>query len=294
VRYDLRGCGLSEREVADISFEAWLGDLEAVTADLKDPFTLVGMSQGGALSIAFAVRHPERVRQLVLIGAYAQGLLARTGAPNGALEAETLVNLMRLGWGQDLPAFSNVFTNLFIPGGSAEQTAWWRRLEQETATPDVATRTLGVLQGIDVLDLARQVQAPTLVAHARSDARIPFEQGMALASAIPGAQFLPLDSANHVLLEDEAAWPVLCDALVDFLPPAEPAPADPRHDFGLTAAETAVLDLVVRGLGNREIAALLGKSEKTVRNQVSMLLDKTGAGSRAEMIVHVLSRNPGQ
>jgi pimeloyl-ACP methyl ester carboxylesterase len=294
LRYDLRGCGLSEREVSDISFEAWLADLEAVTADLDAPFALLGMSQGGALSIAYAARHPERVSHLVLIGAYAQGLLVRNPTPKGALEADTLANLMRLGWGKGHPAFGNVFTNLFIPGGSAEQAGWWRRLERETASPEVAARTLDVLHGIDVLDLARQVTVPTLVAHARGDARVPFEQGMALASAIPGARFLPLESDNHVLLEDEPAWPVLRDALADFLPRAEPLLANPVQDFALTAAEADVLDLVLRGLGNREIAARLGKSEKTVRNQVSILLDKTGVGSRAELIVQHLSRNPGQ
>lgn len=290
VRYDLRGCGLSDRNVSDISFEAWLEDLEAVTEEIDEPFTLVGMSQGAALSIAYALRHPEKVERLVLIGAYAQGLRARATNAQHLIEAETLTNLIRLGWGSDANAFNEVFTNLFIPGGTVEQCSWWQNLERETASPETAAHIFEVLQEIDVLDLAPKVTVPTLVLHARGDARVPFEEGQGLAARIPNAQFVPLESANHVLLEDEPAWENFKSSFQAFLPLA-PLSQPKADDIELTPAERAVLELVAKGLSNIDIAADQNKREKTVRNQVSTLFEKFGVHSRAELIVRVLS-NP--
>lgn len=290
VRYDLRGCGLSDRNVSDISFEAWLADLEAVTEGINEPFTLVGMSQGAALSIAYALRHPEKVERLVLIGGYVQGIRARATNAQHIIEAETLTNLIRLGWGSDLNAFNEVFTNLFIPGGTVEQSAWWQNLERETASPETAALTFEVLQKIDVSELAPKVTVPTLVFHARDDARVPFEEGQKLAARIPSAQFVPLESANHVLLKDEPAWESFKKSLRAFLPFA-PQPQPPAENIELTPAERAVLALVAKGLSNKDIAANQNKSEKTVRNQVSILFEKFGVHSRAELIVRVLS-NP--
>ena len=130
VRYDLRGCGLSDRNVSDISFEAWLADLEAVTEEIDEPFTLVGMSQGAALSVAYALRHPEKVGRLVLIGAYTQGIRERATNAQHIIKEETLANLIRLGWGSDRNAFNDGFTNLFIAGGTVEQCSWWQNLER--------------------------------------------------------------------------------------------------------------------------------------------------------------------
>lgn len=293
VRYDLRGCGLSSRDIADIGFDAWLSDLEAVTEGIEEPFTLLGMSQGGALSIAFAHRYPEKVERLVLIGAYARGLLARDQGARARLEADTLTNLMRLGWGRDDMAFNQLFTQLFIPGGTPDQHSWWRALEQETASADIAARTMEVLHGIDVMDLASELTVPTLVLHARDDARIPFEQGRELAATIAGAQFVPLDSRNHVLLDTEPAWDTLTSALRAFLDRARPEQVA-LPGCNLTAAETDVLRLVSKGLSNSDIAETLGKSEKTVRNQVSVLFDKVGVKTRAELIVRALSGTTGQ
>ncbi len=291
VRYDLRGCGLSSRNVPDISFEAWLADLEAVTSKLNQPFTLLGMSQGAALSIAYAIQHPERVKQLILVGGYAKGLLARDQSDRTHVEAATLTNLMRLGWGQDDTAFNQVFTNLFIPDGTQEQHDWWRSLERETASAEVAAQTMDVLHRIDVSAVAPELKVPTLVLHARGDRRIPFEQGRALAMTIPGAEFVPLNSNNHVLLETEPAWSAFCSALRGFLGGGTERP---WADVGLTAAEREVLALVAKGLSNPDIAAQLGKSDKTVRNQVSSLLEKTGLSKRSELIVRTLSGQIGQ
>lgn len=290
VRYDPRGCGLSDRDVDDLSIDAWMADLEAVAATIAAPrFVLLGMSQGGALAIRYALAHPERVTHLVLVNAYAQGgrIRARTDAER--LEAETLVNLVRIGWGRENPAFCRFFTNLFIPGGAPEQHRWWGELERVTASAEVAATLLREMQGIDVLEAARGLRAPTLILQCRGDMRVPFSEGCKLAAAIPGARFVPLDSENHVLLPTEPAWAILHGEIAEFLGVEAPAPRRPIREAGLTAAEAAVLDLVAAGLDNRAIAARLGKSEKTVRNQVSAILDKLGVASRAQAIVAALA-----
>lgn len=288
VRYDLRGCGLSDRDPSEVSFEAWLSDLEAVAETIDGPVTLLGLSQGCALSIAFALRHPDKVERLVLSGAYAQGMLARKDSAKTRLEAETLANLVRLGWGRDVPAFNQVFTHLFVPSGGPEQQAWWRRLERDSVMPEMALRILDVLHRIDVVAEAQRLNVPTLILHAKNDARIPFDEGRKLATLIQDAQFVALDSANHILLEDEPAWQAFLAHLEAFLPGlASPAPV--AKSYGLTEAEGEVVELVAKGMGNSEIAAALGKSEKTVRNQISVALDKVDVRSRSELIVKILS-----
>ncbi|MEZ5779414.1 MAG: alpha/beta fold hydrolase [Paracoccaceae bacterium] len=291
IRYDQRGCGLSDRNPTVISFEAWLSDLEAVADTIDEPsFPMLGMSQGGALAIAFALRHPGRVSKLILVGAYARGSLQRASSEAARLEARTLVDMIRVGWGQDNPAFRQAFANMFIPGGTAEQHRWWSELERISSSPEIAARTLEHLQQIEVSDIAGRLDLPTLVMHSRGDARVPFEEGRRLAALIPGARFVPLDSDNHVLLPTEPAWARFHAELQAFLAPAG---ANERQNAairsGLTAAEAEVLTFVAEGLDNRAIAARLGKSEKTVRNQVSAILTKLGVRSRSEAIVRALS-----
>lgn len=291
VRYDPRGCGLSDRHVADLSIEAWHADMDAVAASIEEPnFVLLGLSQGGALAIAYALRHPERVSHLILLNAYGQGGRARARTETERLEAETLVNFVRIGWGRDNPAFCQFFTNLFIPGGTNEQHRWWGDLERVTATADVAAELLWQMQGIDVLDLAARLCVPTLIAHSRGDLRVPFDEGCRLAATIPGARFVPLDSSNHVLLPDEPAWSVFHAELASFLGQNRKAPPRAIREAGLTRAEAALLDLVAEGLDNRAIAERLGKSTKTVRNQLSVVFSKLGVHSRSQAIVMTLSR----
>ncbi len=286
VRYDQRGCGLSDPEVADFSLDAWVGDLESVVDGLGlQRFALMGMSQGGAVAIAYAVRHPERVSHLVLAGAYARGALRRAVTDAQRLEATTLATLIRIGWGRDNPAFRQVFTNLFIPGGTPQQHQWWNELERLTASPENAARTLEAFHQVDVAGLATRVGVPTLVMHARGDARVPFDEGCQLAALVPGARFVPLDSSNHVLLEGEPAWPVFMAELRAFIGAGTVAGVPALGGIGLTPTEQAVLQLVARGLDNHAIAQQLGKHEKTVRNQVSAIFAKLGVHTRAEAIV---------
>lgn len=287
VRYDQRGCGLSDREVADLSLDAWVSDLESVVDALGlTRFPLFGMSQGGAVAITYAARHPERVSHLIFCGAYARGGLKRRGGEAQRLEAETLVNLIRVGWGRNHPSFRQVFPYRFIPRGTPEQLRWWGDLEQVSASPEVAARTLEGFQRVDVSNLAASLDVPTLVMQARGDVAVPFEEGRRLAALIKNARFVPLESDNHVLLDSEPAWNVFLSEVRSFLRPSTDQRVALLADHtALTAAERDVLHLVAEGLDNRSIAQRLGKSEKTVRNQVSTIFDKLGVRTRAEAIV---------
>ena len=294
VRYDPRGCGLSERYVEDLSVPRWYEDLEAVADTIDTPqFILLGLSQGGALAINYALHYPERVSHLILMNAYSQGAWTRAKTDAERLECETLVNFVRIGWGRENPAFCEFFTNLFIPGGTPEQHRWWGELERLTASPEVASQLLYEMHRIDVLDLVGQLTVPTLILHCRGDVRVPFAEGLKLAAAIPHAEFVALDSRNHVLLPAEPAWRVFFDHLARFTGQAPARTLNGLRQATLTPAEEAVLRLMAEGLDNRAIAERLNKSKKTVRNQLSTIFDKLGVRSRAEAIVSVLG-NPGQ
>ncbi len=217
IRYDERGCGLSDWDVADFSLEAFVRDLEAVVDTLGlTRFALLGVSQGAAVAVAYATRHRERVSRLVLCGGYAMGWRKRGNATEIA-QYEALITLIRHGWGQDNPAFRQVFTSRYVPGATLEQMNWFNDLQRESASPENAIRLARVLGDIDVSDLLSQVAAPTLVLHSRDDAAVPFEQGLMLAHGIPKARFVALDSRNHLPLSHEPAWQRFTDEVSDFL-----------------------------------------------------------------------------
>lgn len=221
IRYDARGGGLSDWDVEDVSFEKWVSDLEAVVnAAGLQRFALTGTSQGAAVAIAFAARHPERVSRLILWGSFCRGMLRRHGGPALVEKAQTMIKLAELGWGTEDPAFVQVFTSQFIPGGTAEQWRWFSEKMRISTSPQNAVRFMRVVYDIDVCDLARQVRCPALVIHSRRDARIPYDEGKLTAALIPGAEFLTLESPNHVVLENEPAWTQLVTELRRFLAPA--------------------------------------------------------------------------
>jgi len=286
VRYDGRGCGLSDMTGQPLSLDAWVSDLEAVVdAAGVERFALLGCSQGAAISLAYAARHPERVSCLVLLGGYARGTLRRNATPEQLKQARLMLDLIELGWGQDNPAFRQVFTSMFIPGGSPEQVRWFNELERLSCTPTHALRTVSAFGQIDVCELATHIHCPTLVMHARDDARVPFEEGRHMASLIPGARFVSLDSQNHVLLQGEPAFAQCLAEIRDFLQGHQPKQGP--HDVfpNLTAGERALLELLAHGLDNLQISAHLGLSEKTVRNKVSSVFTKLEAATRAQAIV---------
>lgn len=223
VRYDERGNGLSDWEVEDLSFEAFVRDLETVVdAAGLERFSLLGISQGCPVSIAYAVRHPERVSRLVLHGGYVQGWNRREPANEGGKSfGEIELELIRTGWGRDTPAFRQIFTSIYLPNARPEQSHSWTELQRVCTTPENAARLVESFGEIDVADLAPRVDVPTLVLHSRHDAAVSFKAGRDLAARIPGARFVPLDSVNHLILDHEPAWPVWRSAVREFLAAGE-------------------------------------------------------------------------
>jgi class 3 adenylate cyclase/pimeloyl-ACP methyl ester carboxylesterase len=218
IRYDTRGNGLSDRAVDDISFDALVRDLETVVdAASVERFALFGISQGCAVSIAYAVRHPERVSHLVLYGGFSVGRNRRARTAAEREEHEAMLTLMRLGWGQANPAFRQLFTSQFIPGGTKEQADWFNELQRLTASPETAVRLVEATADTDLTALLPRVGVPTLVMHARDDARVPFDAGRRMAAGIPGARFVPLEGRNHLFLETEPAFRQFLEATRAFL-----------------------------------------------------------------------------
>lgn len=295
IRYDARGSGLSDRDVSEFSIQAWVRDLEAVVeATGLARFPLLGISQGASVAVAYAAKHPERVTHLILYGGYARGRFNRNLTPQQVQEAETLINAIRIGWGHENPAFRQLFTTQLMPGGSKEQMWSLNELARVSASPETAARMERALYHIDVSHLAPRLTVPTLVLHARQDAAIPFEEGRHLATLIPDARFVPLDSKNHILLDGEPAWTRFLAELHAFLGTlqSEPEPVAPHHLFPeLTPREQEVLVLIAQGLDNTAIAEALTITPKTVRNYVSRIYSKLGVDRRAQAIV--LAREAG-
>jgi pimeloyl-ACP methyl ester carboxylesterase len=282
VRFDERGCGLSDRDVDDVSEPRWLSDLECVVdaAGIREPMVLLGISQGAAAAIRYAIRYPERVARLVIYGGYARGWARR-----GQRDAEhyrAVSEMIRLGWGSDNPVFRQAFTARFPPGGTHEQLDWYNDLCRRTVGPEMALRLLAVRAHTDFSPLLPEVRVPTLVLHARRDEVVPLEEGRRIAAAIPGARFVELDSRNHVLLPDEPAWREFQEAVLAFAGRAGDRLA-PAH--GLTRREQAILHLLSEGLRNAEIGQRMFISDKTVRNHLSNIYRKLGVRNRAQAIV---------
>jgi pimeloyl-ACP methyl ester carboxylesterase/DNA-binding CsgD family transcriptional regulator len=279
LRYDERGCGLSDRDIEDVSLDARLADLEAVIdAAGMERIALLGISQGGPLAIAFAARHPERVSHLVLYATFARGRLMRDPSPVDREQAQLMETLIRMGWGQGLPAFRRLFTTLFIPDASPEQMEWFDELQRVTADAETAVRIRHARNRDEVTDDAERVACPTLVLHPRDDAVVPFAEGRLLATLIPGARFVTLESRNHILLADEPAWAQFRAEVRSFLGPAEVAAAELP---GLSHRELEVLALVAEGLSNEEVAARLYLSVRTVERHLSNIYAKLRVSGKA-------------
>jgi pimeloyl-ACP methyl ester carboxylesterase/DNA-binding CsgD family transcriptional regulator len=284
VRYDGRGCGLSDRDPVDLSFAAWGRDLDAVVdAAGLERFALLGISRGSADAIAYAARHPERVSHLVLLGSFAQGRFGKSLSPQETERHEMQIRLAEADWDCENPAARQMFATLLQPDGTPEQHRSFCELMRHATAASVAGRLLREAANVDVRALARKVSCPTLVLHARNDARVPFEDGRVVASLIPGARFVPLEGRNHILVESETAWRQFLAELRAFLP--QPAAAERPLFAELSAREAEVLQLIANGFANREIAAQLLLSEKTVRNHINSIFGKLEVENRAQAIV---------
>jgi pimeloyl-ACP methyl ester carboxylesterase/DNA-binding winged helix-turn-helix (wHTH) protein len=218
IRYDERGCGLSDWEAGEFTFENWVTDLESVVDALGlERFPLLGVSQGGAVAVAHAARHPEQVTKLILCSAYARGRAVRAMNDEERRAAALDLDLARVGWGRDDPAFRQVFAAQFLPDGTRADWEAFDHLQRRTTSSDNAVRFLDEFARIDVRDLAEQVSCPTLILHARDDHRVPLRYGEELAAIIPDSRLVALDSNNHLLTETEPAWQVFRDEVAAFL-----------------------------------------------------------------------------
>ena len=206
IRYDERGCGLSDRELGELSLDQRVGDLESVVDTVGvERFALLGVSGGGFASVAYAVRHPERVSHLVLYGASARGR-RRRGDPDAVERGDLMLQIIRLAWEDPTPLFRQVFTAMFLPDGTPQQLEWYDELQRASTSGEIAATLRRARDELDVTGTAEKVRVPTLVLHARHDQAVPFGEGRLLAALIPGARFVPLESRNHILLEHEPAW----------------------------------------------------------------------------------------
>jgi class 3 adenylate cyclase/pimeloyl-ACP methyl ester carboxylesterase len=218
LRYDARGNGLSDWDVEDVSLDAWVSDLETVVnAAQLDRFPLLGMSQGCAISVAFAVRHPERVSCLVLYGGFARGAYRRAKNELELQKTKALATLIRAGWGEETPVFRQLFSSLFMPGATQEQLQKFAERQRKTTTAECAYRYFETTRNLDVSDLLPKVNVPTLVMHKREDQMQPFEAGRELAAGIPGARFLALQGQNHFPLEQDAETERMLEEIKLFL-----------------------------------------------------------------------------
>lgn len=284
IRYDERGCGMSDRNPKELSINRWVDDLEAVieAAAPREPVALVGISQGAAVCIGYAVSHPERVSRMVLYGGYARGFYER-GNPDTRREYDAILEVMRVGWGKENPSFRQLFTSRFIPGGTPEQLAWFNEICRKTMSPEMAATVLEARGHTNIVHLLGSVRVSTLVIHATDDNVVSLSEGRLLASSIPGAQFIELPGKNHILLEDEPAWPRFQQAVLDFLGVA--SEKESEVFASLSPRERQVLALISEGLANAEIGERLSISEKTVRNHISSVYDKLGVWTRAQAMV---------
>lgn len=285
IRYDQRGCGLSPATADAVSLDSMLEDLEAVVDDAKlEKFALLGPSQGGAVSIAYAARHPGRVSHLVLCDAFARGALVRDPGPKQQQVLEAMCCLVEAGWGQPNSAFRQMFTSQFFPAASREQAESFNELQRLSCTPAHAAVIVRAVARFDASHHLSEVRCPTLVLHCREDSRVPFEEGRFLAAGIPGARFEVLESTNHTPLQGEPAFDRLLQVLDEFLPATAAGSGAPGF-AGLSERNREIVELLARGLDNAQIAAHLGLAEKTVRNRVSDTFRILAVENRSQAIV---------
>lgn len=288
--YDARGCGLSDREADDISLDAWVRDLEAVAdASGEQRFVLLGISQGAAIAIRYAVRHPERVRALVLYasfvrGVYHQGLSAKTRAV-----FDEMIRIAELGWGNDASSFRRLFSAHLLPTAPSDVLDDYDALTRGSISGPMAARYMKAFYGVDARADAPQVRCPTLVTHVSGDTLILPREGELVASLIPGARWKAVPGRNHLPLATDPGWPPLQQEMMEFLAALEATDASAGDGVAaarpqLTERQREVLAHVARGLSDKEIARALELSPRTVEMHVARTLDALGARNRSEAV----------
>jgi pimeloyl-ACP methyl ester carboxylesterase/DNA-binding CsgD family transcriptional regulator len=281
IQYDGRGTGRSQREVTDLSLDAYLADLDAVVeAAAVDDVVLLGFYASAPHAIAWAARHPERVRGVILFGGATSHWQTMRGS---AIEA--LLSLIERDWN----TFVESVTHAWLGWPEGDEARLAAEGFRTSTTPAVARATLEAAGGIDVTADAAGVRCPVLVLH-RADAQvIPLEVSAELARALPGGRLAVLPGSSAGLFFE--ATDLVIDRIVAFVrdPLAEPAAVanvartrPMRGSGGLSPRETEVLRLLAGGDTNGQIAARLGLSINTVERHVVNLYRKIDARGRAE------------
>jgi len=282
-RYDERGLGMSDHQVEDLSPDTWLPDLETVlnAAKPEKPFVLLGISQGTGAALSYAAKYPEHVSHLIIYGGYVRGWALRD--PEERRRREAIHGLVEVGWGTSNPMFRRIYTSLFLPEGTEEQLRWFDDTCAKSTTPAMAARIMIEQGHADFTRLLGRIEVPTLVMHCRDDGVIPFSQGVEIASGIDNAEFVQLESRNHILLESDAAWEQFRRLVLDFT--GRPAGVEDVVFATLSEREREVLAAIAEGRSNAEISATLFISEKTVKNHVTHIFEKLGVTNRSQAIV---------
>ncbi|MBL8376261.1 MAG: alpha/beta fold hydrolase [Burkholderiales bacterium] len=285
--YDARGCGLSDREVDDISLDAWVRDLEAVAdASGQDRFVLLGISQGAAIAIRYAARHPERVRALVLYAGFVRGVFHQGLSAKTQIVFKEMVRIAELGWGHDASAFRRLFTAHLMPTAPTGVLDAYDELHRHSVSGPMAARYMQAFFELDARADATQVRCPTLVMHVADDSLILQREGELVASLVPGARWVSVPGRNHLPLATDPGWPTIEREISQFLATIEgnegaaPRGAAPE----LTGRQRDVLQHVARGLSDKEIARVLSLSPRTVEMHVARALATLGARNRSEAV----------
>ena len=282
-RYDERGIGLSQHHVEDLSPSTWLPDLEAVVevAKPEKPFVLLGISQGTGAALSYAAKYPDNVSHLIIYGGYLQGWARRE--PEERRRREAVRELVELGWGKSNPVFRRLYTSMFLPDGTEEQLAWFDEVCARSTSPALAARLMGEQSHADFSAMPEEVEVPTLVMHCRDDGVVPFSQGAEIAAGIRNAEFVQLESRNHILLSDEPSWETFKSVTLEFT--GTKAAAEDALFVTLTNREREVLAQITAGFSNSEISERLFISEKTVKNHITNIFEKLGVSNRSQAIV---------
>ena len=288
IRFDRRGCGLSDRDGVTFGVEEFIEDFEAVVdAAALDRFALVGISTCGLVAAAYAARHPDRVTRMFLIAPGARGRLGADPASEDIEALQARLKILERGWEKEQFASAQyLLAQHIIEATPAEKRAFLDIVRQSTTAANM-TRLISTASRADMRDIFPKITCPTMILHARLDPLIPFEEGREAPALIPGAQFIPLESGNHFLVESEPAWQRMVDALEDFIqaPTSVQMSEIAALSGDLTPREKQILEALAGGLDNEAIAKRLGISRKTVRNQLSIIFSKLGATSRGQIIV---------
>ena len=283
LRYDERGCGLSDRKTGSLNVDTWNDDLERVVAaaDVPRPFVLLAMSQGTAAAATYAAKHPEDVSHLIICGGYVRGVNHRGDVEKAKLY-EAIIEVFRMGWDSPNQAFREVFTKRFIPDGNPEEIQWFNDLCHRTTTPEIGARLLRARADMDASEVLKEVKCPTLILHAEDEQVVPLEEARFLARLIKTSELVVLPSRNHILQKGEPAWEQFCDHVLDFVGHAQAS-----LSFGLTPREQEILDGICAAKSNKEIGRDLNISDKTVRNLVTKIFGKLDVSTRQEAILKV-------